>query len=170
MADYSKSRAKKKESKNVEIKETLSKNEKKKITNKVKKSPVLLIALVFLVLGAACGYFAFSYLSAFEMNGYKVNGVESQEVDYVVVEREAIDGDIVLEDGGVTCKIFGIDVSSSITVKYYYREDTSYDAQEVEGITLETAGVYYIEYSSSNFLYKHKKLIRTIVITEVENG
>ena len=50
MADYSKSRAKKKEKKTIEYEEVLSKSEKNKITKKVKKSPVLLIALFCLVM------------------------------------------------------------------------------------------------------------------------
>lgn len=170
MADYSKARAKKKVNKSIEYDEGLSKSEKKKISNKVKKSPILLIALAFLVLGAVGGYFAFEYLSAFEMNAYKVNGVASQETDYVVVERGNFDGEIQIEDGGVTCKIFGIDVSSSVSVKYYYREDITQDAKEIDKVNVEVPGVYYIEYTSSNFLYKSTTLIRTIVVTEVENG
>ena len=185
MADYSRAKAKKKESKTLEFEEGLSKTEKKKISSKVKKSPLVLIALIFLVVGAVAGYFAFDYLSTFEMNEYKVNGVVSTEADYVVIdfanikeELEKTDDEVLLdelyavalEDGGVTCKIFGIDITNSVSIKYYYREDISKDAKEVKGIDVKVPGVYYIEYSSSNFLYKSNSLIRTIVVTEVENG
>ena len=122
MADYSKSRAKKKETRNIEYEDKLSKAEKKKLTNKVKKSPLLIIAFLFLIIGGVGGYFAFDYLSAFEMNVYKVNGVASQEVDYVVIERANLEQPIVLDDAKVTCKIFGIDVSNSVSIKYYYEE------------------------------------------------
>ena len=170
MADYSKSRAKKKEKNTIEYDEVLSKSEKNKITKKVKKSPVLLIVLFCLVIGAVAGYFVFNYTSAFEMNSYKVNGEASQEIDYVVIERGSLQKPIALDDGGVTCKIFGIDLSKSVSVKYFYREDITRDTEEVENINLDVAGVYYIEYTSSNFLYKKTTLIRTVIVSEVENG
>ena len=100
----------------------------------------------------------------------KSKELNDQEVDYVVIERDNSEDPIVLDDEGVTCKIFGIDLSKSVSVKYFYREDITKDATEVENINLDVAGVYYIEYTSSNFLYKNTTLIRTVIVSEVENG
>ncbi len=184
MADYSRAKAKKKEKKSLEFDDSLSKSEKNKIKNKVKKSPLLIICLIFLVLSAVGGYFAFSYLSAFEMNEYKINGEISAESDYVVVDMSSIKeqlaktdnevtieelyASVALEDKGVTCKIFGVDISNSVTVKYFYREDMSHDEIEVSGINISVPGIYYIQYTSSNFLYKNTTLIRTVIVTGVE--
>lgn len=174
-----------KEKKRLETNVSLSKREKKKAVNAVKKSPVLIVVVFALILGAVGGFFGFTYLSPFEMNGYKVNGVSSTEKDYVIVDMLDIKNDymithsgasmddmyasIKLEDGGFDCKFFGIDISDTVTTKYYYREDISHDSVETDKIDVETSGVYYIEYTSSHFAFKNKKLIRTIIVTEVEN-
>lgn len=175
----------KKQQNTVDFDGELKSSDKKKITKTLKKTTLLIVCLVFLVIGLVGGYFAHSYLSAFEMNVFKVNGVESEEVDYVEVDvslikegleeegesvtMEKLYSSITLEDGGVKCTIFGIDLSNTISVKYYYRQDISHDAEVVDKIDLKTSGVYYVEYTSSNFLYKSKTLIRTILVTGVEN-
>ena len=179
---YSRARATKKSS-SVNISGNLSNKNKKKITKTIKKSPILIVAVLFLLIGVAGGFFAYKALSSFEMNSYLINGVASAENDYVVVDVSeikdsvlSIDADatmeevfasIELEDNLVTCKFFGIDLSKTISTKYYYREDISYDIEEVSSIDVSLAGVYYIEYSSSFFAYKNKTLIRTIIITGV---
>lgn len=181
---YAKARATKKNSKSVSTKK-LDGNNKKKIVKSVKKSPILLIVLLMLALGIAGGFFSWGYLSPFKMQGYLVNGVASEEVDYVVVDiseikenilkddptktMDEIYESIILEDGGVVCKFFGIDVSDTVSVRYLYREDISHDTQDVDKIDISTAGVYYIEYTSSHFAFKNTTLIRTIVVMEVEN-
>ena len=185
MADYSKARAKRKSSETIKLDDNISKSEKRKIANKVKKSPVLIVCLLFLIIGALGGYFAFNSLSAFEMLSYSVNGTVSAESDYVIVDlmgqREKLEADgsevtmeelyasIDLEDGGVTCKFLGVDVSSTVTTKYYYREDISHDAVTVDAIDVTIAGVYYIEYTSSHFAFSKTTLIRTIIVMGVEN-
>lgn len=179
---YSNARARKSR-KNIEVGE-ISNRDKKKIQKVIKKSSILVVSLLFLIIGLVGGYFAFSYLSHFEMNSFVVNGKASEEVDYVTIDTSAIkeelekDGtsvtieklfsSIKMEDKGVKCSVFGIDLSNTVSTKYYYREDISFDAMEVDKIDLQTAGVYYVEYTSSHFLYKSKKLIRTIVVTGVE--
>lgn len=181
---YSRARATKKSS-SVELNTNISKRNQKKAVNAIKKSPILIVAVLFLIIGIAGGFFAYKMLSSFEMNTYLVNGVASSEKDYVVVDVSAIKESVLstdaeatmeeifssisLEDNSVTCKFFGIDISDSVSTKYYYREDISHDTQEVTKIDVTTAGVYYIEYTSSFFAFKNKTLIRTIVITEVEN-
>lgn len=152
------------------------------------KNPILIIAVVAVILGAIGGFFAIKLTSAFEFNDYFVNGVAAAEKDYVVVDvsehkalrfsSDILAGTVVesqdiyetldLLDKGVSIKFLGKDVSDSITVKYYYREDISHDAVEVGKVDVSIPGVYYVEYTSSHFAYKNTTLIRTIVVTGVE--
>lgn len=180
---YSRARATKKSSSVKSA--TISKRSQKKAINTIKKSPTLIIAVLFLIIGIAGGFFAYNALSAYEMNNFLVNGVVGNEVDYVIIDMSVIKEDVLqtnadatmedvyssisLEDKSVTCKFFGIDLTETISTKYYYREDISHNTQEVTKIDVTTAGVYYIEYTSSHFAFKNKTLIRTIVVTEVEN-
>jgi hypothetical protein len=174
-----------KERKRLDSDITLSKRQQKKAVNTVKKSPVLIVVVIALIIGAVAGYFAFTFLSPFEMKDYYVNNVKSSEKDYVIVDMSDLKEDyktanpegsledfyssINLKDDGFDCKFFGIDISDTVKTKYYYREDISHDHRETDKIDLKTPGVYYIEYSSSHFAFKNKVLIRTIIITEVEN-
>lgn len=119
------------------------------------------------------------------MSAYSVNGVASAEVDYIVIDMSAIKESYLLEnpnaemeevyssvklnDGGFVCKFFGIDISDKVTTTYYYREDISHDWSKVNGIDVTTAGVYYIEYKSNHFAFENSTLIRTIIVTGVEN-
>jgi hypothetical protein len=177
-----------KERKRLESNVSLSKREEKKVVNTVKKSPVLIIVVVSLILGLVGGFLAFTFLSSFEMNVFSVNGINSLENDYVVVEMNTLKNDyfaitifaenedkmekfynsINLKDGGFECKFFGVDISDTVSTKYYFREDISHDYNEVESIDVKTPGVYYIEYKSSHFAFKNKTLIRTIIVTGVE--
>jgi len=156
---------------------------------KIKKSPLLIIIAVSLIVGIVAGFFITKSTSAFKMNGYSVNGISATEVDYVVVDMTTHKDNLVdadqkgakvgvsmdqvyatmnLVDGGVTAKFLGMDITDTVTVKYYYREDISHDMKEVSKIDVSTAGVYYIEYTSSHFAYKDVVLIRTIIVTGVE--
>ena len=157
---------------------------------KVKKSPILIVIVVFLVLGAVAGFFIAKNSCVFYMNDYFVNDVVASEVDYVYVDmsvhkQQLIEADkktaipvgvtteqvystMKLKDCGVTAKFLGVDITDSVKVKYYYREDISHNMVEVSAVDVKTAGVYYIEYTSSHFAYKDIKLIRTIIVTEVE--
>ena len=162
----------------------LSAGSTKKLSKAFKKSTLLFVSVIFLVIGVVGGFFAFSKLSHFEMNSFVVNGQTGQELDFVTIDISAIkeelekDGtsvtmeelfsSIKIEDNGVKCTVFGMDLSDTISTKVFYREDISFDAQEVEKIDLQTAGVYYVQYTSSHFLYKSRSLIRTIVVTGVE--
>ena len=180
---YSRARATKK---STTIKTTtISKRNQKKAISTIKKSPILIVAVLFLAIGIVGGFFAYKMLSSFEMNNFLVNGIASTEADYIIVDvseikenvlqtnanatMEEIYSSINLEDKSVTCKFFGIDIKNTVSTKYYYREDISHDTQVIDKIDVTVAGVYYIEYTSSFFAFKNKTLIRTIVITEVEN-
>ena len=168
----------------------VNKSSMKRASRKIKSSPLLIVIAVSLVVGVVCGFFFARGTSAFTMNDYTVNGVVAPEADYVVVDMTAhkeklVDEDqksgtpvgvtmgqvystMKLNDGGVCAKFLGKDISNTITVKYYYREDISHDKIEGTGIDVSTAGVYYIEYTSSHFAYKNVTLIRTIIVTGVE--
>ena len=185
MAGKSRARAVKKKAQKVEVNVSSDKNKARKISKKIKKSPVLILVVFALVVGAIAGYFSFSYLSDFSMLSYSVNGEAIKEVDYAEIDITAykeklesqgiqktmdeIYDSYTLEDKGVECKFFGVDISNTVSIKYFYREDISHDAEEVKKIDIRTAGVYYIEYTSSHFAFKNTKLIRTIVVMEVEN-
>ncbi len=185
MAERTNARAVRKKTQTKKAEVNISKTQTKKITKNIKKSPILIIIIFALIIGAVAGYFSFTYLSDFSMLSYSVNGEVSKEVDYVEIDitayKEQLESQGIqktmneiyesyeIVDEGVTCKFFGVDVSNTITTKYYYREDISYEAEEVSKIDIRTAGVYYIEYTSSHFAFKNTKLIRTIVVMEVEN-
>ena len=163
----------------------MSKRTTKKVFNKIKKSALLVVVVITLLIGVAGGYLLNKYTSSFDMLGFKINGVESAEIDYVVVDvsqiRENLESTqpdpvtmedvydaVNLEDGGVVCKFLGLDISSTIEKSYYYREDISHEAKEVVNIDVETPGVYYIVYNSTHFAFKNTTLIRTVVVTGVE--
>jgi len=182
--EYSNARATKK-TKTISTTSTVSKRTQKKAINTIKKSPILIVASLCLIIGLAGGFFAYKMLSSFSMNEFKINGVASAENDYIIVDLQEIKNNylqanptaimddvyasISLEDQSVTCKFFGVDLTSSVTTKYYYRVDISHDIEETTKIDVKTAGVYYVEYTSSFFAFKNSKLVRTIIVTGVEN-
>ena len=188
---YNKSRAVKKqqETKSIDT-DVLSKRQKRKIKTKIKNSTILLIVAITLVIGVATGFLLQKFTSSFVMNNFYVNGVVSEEKDYVFIDltqvkeklenTKALSGDdtpvtitevsssVKLEDEGASLKFFGINKNKAIKTRILYREDISHDVVEVSKIDLNVAGVYYIEYSTTHFSYKNVKLIRTVVVTGVE--
>ena len=188
---YNKSRAVKKqqETKSIDT-DVLSKRQKRKIKTKIKNSTILLIVAITLVIGVATGFLLQKFTSSFVMNNFYVNGVVSEEKDYVFIDltqvkeklenTKALNGDdtpvtitevsnsVKLEDEGASLKFFGINKNKAIKTRILYREDISHDVVEVSKIDLNVAGVYYIEYSTTHFSYKNVKLIRTVVVTGVE--
>ncbi len=181
MADYKNARAKKTTTKAQPVEITVDKKTQKKI----KKSPVAICLIVCLIAGAVLGVFLTQRYAIFEFNDYYVNGVASAEQDYIEIDLSAqkstleqasddpvslddIVSAITLSDGGVDVTIFGKDMSDTVTVAMYYREDISHDIVAVDAIDLAVAGIYYIEYTSSHFLFAGTKLIRTIIVMGVE--
>lgn len=181
MADYKNARAKKTTTKaqSVEIKID------KKTEKKIKKSPVALCLILCLVAGAVLGVYLTKKYAIFSFGDYYVNGVASAEQDYIEIDLSAqkaileqsstdpvtlaeIVGSITLSDGGVDISVFGKDLSDTVTVTRYYREDMSHDVVTVSAVDLTVAGIYYIEYTSSHFLFAGTKLIRTIIVMGVE--
>ena len=75
----------------------------------------------------------------------------------------------LIESGGVEVSFFGKSLKSDVKRVLYYREDKSHDIVEVEFIDLEKSGIYYEEYTVDHFAFRNSKLIRTIIVTGVEN-
>ena len=181
---YTKARAVKKstsQTRNINI----NNKEKNQFKKQVKRQPIIVVILIALIVGALGGYFAYAILSPFELSAYTVNGVASDENDYIIIDMSQIKENIlnknpdttddeifvsvVLNDEGVVCKFFGKDVSDTVKVEYFYREDISHDVATTDKIDVSVAGVYYIKYTSSHFAFKNTTLIRTIIVTGVEN-
>ena len=186
MADknYHEARATK-DSKERDVNFNFSKSKTKKYARKIKKSVILTVIAVSMIIGAVIGFFAANSLNKFYMNDFYVAGVKAQEADYIEVDvskiRESLENGTAssitmeqvynaasLTDEGVTIKFLGINAKNSVTTKYFYREDISHDIQEVSGIDVSVPGVYYIEYTSSHFAFKNTTLIRTVIVTGVE--
>lgn len=185
MADYEKTRARRRTSPQVPSNKTGSVKINKKTVKKLKKSPVAILVALFLIIGFAAGYFVSQKAVYFTFNDYAVNGVASEEKDYVVIDLsgikekltaesaspvtyEEIAGAVVLSDGGCEISFFGKDLKSTLSTRVLYREDISHDCAVVQKIDLTVPGTYYVEYSSSHFAFKNANLIRTIVVTGVE--
>lgn len=162
------------------------KNTKKQI-KKALRYPAAIIVAAFLIIGAAAGYFAATKTTYFALSPYKVDGVASEENDYVCVDlsekraeleqvgtpadtAEQIAARLKIEDGGFEIRFLGSSVADTVSARILYREDLSHDATEVDKIDYATAGTYYIEYTSSHFAFKNVKLIRTVFVTGVEEN
>lgn len=184
---YEQARAQKTNSR-AEVGVNFNSKKTKKYAKKVTKSPLLLVVIITAIIGILGGFFITKALCKFEMNDYYVGGVVSVEKDYVIVDvtehkarleesagvagldltMDQIYTTLGLDDKGVKITFFGMDLSETITTKYYYREDISFEATECAGIDVKIPGVYYVEYSSSHFAYKNVTLIRTIIVMGVE--
>ena len=86
---YSRARATKKSS-SVNIGSNLNKKQQKKVVSSIKKSPIFGVAVLFLIIGLVSGFFAFKMLSPFSMDEFLINGVKSEQNDYVIVDMSAI--------------------------------------------------------------------------------
>ena len=75
----------------------------------------------------------------------------------------------LIESGGVEVSFFGKSLKDDGKRVIYYREDKSHDISEVEFIDLEKSGIYYEEYTVDHFAFRNSKLIRTMIVTGVEN-
>lgn len=160
----------------------LQKSVSKNLTKELKKNPIALICgILFLVIGSVLGIFGYKLITTndkYFMNDYqytsnKVNtngetarelyGDMGSEVAILFVEEEYV-------ELGVTCICFGVDKSQEVTTKYYYREDISYDAIEVNSIDTSISGFYYVCYFNDTLKYSNVELIRNVIVVEVENN
>lgn len=155
----------------------------KKQYNKLKKSPLVAAACVFLIIGAIIGYiFAFNF-NKFELASFKVNNIDAENNQSVKINlsalreqlalqlsREPTDAElfksIILQDFGVNITFLGVSVANTVTSSVYYRKDMTCDVTLTDKIYVYKTGIYYIEYTSSHFAFKNAKLIRTIYVTE----
>lgn len=159
----------------------------KKQLKKAMRYPAALIVAAFLIIGAVAGYFAATKTTYFALLPYKVDGVASENADYVTVDlsekRAALEeqgkradtakeiaDQLKIEDDGFEIKFLGSSVADTVSKKLLYREDLSEDAKEVAEIDFSRAGTYYVEYTSTHFAFKNLKLIRTIFVTGVEEN
>ncbi|MBP5242219.1 MAG: hypothetical protein J6Z36_00830 [Clostridia bacterium] len=118
-----------------------------------KKSPAaLILAVLALIIGAVAGFFALNTLT--QNDGYAMLGEEDFAVD--------MGADYV--DAGVKAIFLGKDYSDSVTMKYYYRENISYDQVEVSGVDTGIDGFYYVVYQSDAFPFNQVTLIRTVEV------
>ena len=167
---------------------SISKSKAKRQAKKIIKSPLLLVIVITSIIGILGGYFLTKALCTFELNEYYVSGTIAAEKDYVIVDvsahkekredaalkagqeitMEEIYSSLGLVDKGASIKFMGVDVSDSVVVNYYYREDISHETKKTDKIDVSVPGVYYIEYTSSHFAFKNVKLIRTVIVTGVE--
>lgn len=126
---------------------------------------VVLVCFACLAVGVLLGGFGLHALTkddCFEMNtlsGYtdadiEIGG-ESNITDYLEL--------------GVTCVSFGKDISADVKIEYLYREDISHEPQKVTAIDPDTAGIYYVIYTTSNFKYKNVQLIRNVIVYRTED-
>ncbi len=164
-----------------------SNSTKKKNNNRknITKNPVFIVLVVCLIIGLGIGFLVGSFTTEFKTSDFIFNGTKTEKNDYLHIELslikenlesenentpvtdEQIKNAIKVEDN-VTIKFFGKDLSDTVIRTYYYREDMSFEAKEVDEIDYTKAGIYYITYTSSHFAFKNHKLIRTIEITGAE--
>ena len=134
-----------------------------KINTRGVSSAVFIVVLACLILGILAGGFALYVVTkndCFEINTFATQtdieiGSEGNPSDY--------------KELGVKCIAFGKDVSDSVQIKYLYREGLTQDTKEVDKITKDIAGIYYVVYTSSNIKYKKVHLVRTVTVYRVED-
>lgn len=156
----------------------------KRTIKKLKKYPVIIAVIAFLLIGAVAGYILAPKFNRFELGAFTVNGA-AQENDYVEIDltevkdklsasssseitMDDIIGAVTLSDGGAKATFLGKSVDNTIIRTFYYREDGSKPYVKVDGLDLSKAGIYYEEFTSSHFAFRSSRLIRTIIVTGVE--
>lgn len=126
-------------------------------------SAMFITLIAFLIAGVFLG--GFSMYSLTKNDCFELLPATNQEIDLVIGAEEDFKD---YDEFWVKCVAFGKDVSASVEVKFYYREDINHDPQIVEKINPEIAGDYYVVYTSSNFKYKNVQLIRNVQVVRAE--
>lgn len=134
-----------------------------KINTRALSSGVFLIVFICLIIGASFGGIGTYILTrndCFEIVQ------SSNQVDMVI----GGDGNpSTYEELGVKCVAFGQDATSSVKIKYLYREDITHDTQAVDEIDVNVGGIYYVVYTSTNLKYRTVQLIRNVVVVRAED-
>lgn len=134
---------------------------KKSNKKRSKKLPMILASLFFLI-GTLGAYFTINHFTkndTFEMLTYSNN-----QYNITIENAESY------TELGVKAVSFGKNIANKVKITYYYREDLSFDAITVSNIDTSVAGIYYAEYTVSNFKYSTVTLTRTITVLEVEDN
>ncbi len=146
---------------NTDIDFSMSKRTSKKVGNAMRKSSIVWILVLFvLIIGFCGGFFAQKYL--FKNDTYAMIG---SDTIYIGTNEDLQE----YTEQGVTCIAFGKDYSKECLVKYYYREDISVEKQEVDEIDENKSGMYYAVYQSPASKYKKVTLIRSIIVLGEED-
>lgn len=143
---------------------SVSRSSKRKMKKQAKKLNWLIV-LPMILIGLAIGFFGLKF--AFRNDGFSM--VEAKTVDEIMY----IGGDSDYEkytELGVKCVSFGKDYSGEVSVTYYYRNDLSSEAKQVEKVDENVAGMYYAVYKTDAPRYKKVTLIRNIVVLGVEDN
>lgn len=122
-----------------------------------KSTVIIMVSVACFILGILIGVFILHALTkddCFEVNGQ--------------ADIELVSGD-VYEELGVKCISFNQDVTETVRIQYFYREDMSYDTCEVDKIDTTIDGIYYVVYTSSNFKYRAVQLIRNVIVLRTED-
>lgn len=163
--DYSSMKAKQKEKQDFDIDFNVSKRTKNKIKRSAKKSGVVwIVALLFLIVGVAGGFFAHKF--AFANDTYQMVTYANGEADIYIGADEKYQ---TYTELGVKCIAFGKDYSKECTVKYYYRADMTESQVEVDKVDETKAGMYYAVYTTNASKYKTVTLIRNIMVLREED-
>jgi hypothetical protein len=165
--DYENAKAKKNKRKEIELKDIkIDKKTQKYAKKLIKNSPFLvLMAVMFLIVGAVCGFFGVKIATkndCFNMVSYENNNID------ITIGPEEVYQDYI--EKGVKCISFGKDISSSCIITYSYREDISHDVISVESIDKTKSGIYYATYKINNLEFGSITLIRNIIVMEVEKN
>ena len=142
----------------------ISRSSSRRITRSMRKSSISwFLALVVLIIGFAGGFFAHKIVYSKDI--YEMTAYASGKTDVFI----GTDGETTYTELGVKCIAFGKDYSKQCTVTYFYREEASDDAVEVNKVDETKAGTYYAVYKTPAKKYSSVKLIRNIFVLREEN-
>ena len=133
-----------------------------KITHKGLPSSLVILILTFLVLGILAGGFAVKALT--KNDCFVINAV-NEPIDLEIGGEGNPD---TYTETGAKCVFFGKDLSDTVNIEYFYREDMSHNVAPVTSVDPSVPGYYYAVYTSSHFKYKNVKLVRTITVIQEE--
>ena len=131
---------------------------------KVRMGIIITFVLVFLAIGVVGGFLGTRIITKNDV--YEMVCFENGQADIIIGEDEDYNHYTEL---GVRCVAFGKDVSDKYTVTYYYRNDLSEDAIEVEKVDTTIEGIYYAVYKAPSKKYSTVKLIRNIIVERSES-
>ena len=124
---------------------------------------MVIVVSAFLIVGILAGGFTINALT--KNDGFVINAVNGQ----VNLEIGGEGNPDSYTEGGAKCVFFGKDISDTVTTKYYYREDMTYDVSLVSGIDCDVPGYYYVVYTSSHIKYQGVQLVRNVTVTKEED-